>query len=618
LPSPTSILRRAVLGLTGLLLLLAAAVTAAENAIEAIEARMRKDITYLASEECEGRGVDTKGIHKAADYIANEFKKAGLKPITENPGFYQPFFIGGIPKLETPNSLTLRGPQGQELQLELNKQFRPMGLSGSGKLSADVVFVGYGVVGKNIVYDDFKGVHVENKVVIALRKAPRPTNQYTPFDDENLNNQQPLFTKLINAEARKAAAVLIVNDHDTAKNSDTLPDFAYAAGDIGGSGGGGIPALYIKRDIVDRMLHSSLGVGLREIEQDIDRDLKPRSAALTGWKATLEVSVRRQRIEANNVIGVLEGAGPLAKETVVIGAHYDHLGYGSFGSLAKLNKPAIHFGADDNGSGTTALIELARRFGARKDRQGRRLVFMAFSGEEKGLLGSAHYCRNPLIPLTDTVAMVNLDMVGRLRADEKTKQDKLIVYGTGTAKTFDAMLEALNKEYQFQFKKVPGGSGPSDHASFYAVKVPVLFFFTDTHSDYHRPSDTADKINISGMRKITDLVTDVVEKLQSVPERPEYVAIKTQPLPMAKGPRIGIRPDYGADVQGVLVGGVTEGGPADKAGLKAGDVITEVAGKPVRSVEVYTAVMASFKPGDKVELTITRDGKKMTLTVVPQ
>src|SRR5581483_9038272 len=218
----------------------------------------------------------------------------------------------------------------------------------------------------------------------------------------------------------------------------------------------------------------------------------------------LSVSVERRRIPVKNVVGVLDGAGPLANETVVIGAHYDHLGYGGRGTGSLSTGPkAIHHGADDNGSGTTVLMELARRFGAEKGRQGRRLVFVAFSGEEMGLLGSRFYVDNPPIPLATTVAMVNMDMVGRLADDPATGRGKLEVGGTGTAKEFDGLIDALNAKYGFAVKKNKSGVGPSDHTSFYQKGVPVFFLFTGLHRQYHKPTDTVDLINFPGMKRIT-------------------------------------------------------------------------------------------------------------------
>jgi hypothetical protein len=390
-------------------------------------------------------------------------------------------------------------------------------------------------------------------------------------------------------------------------------DFNYTAF---GASPSRVPVMHVKRSVVDDLLRSSRDATLTQIEQDIDRDLKPRSGPLKGWTADLEVSVNRPKLDVKNVIGVLEGAGPLANETVIVGAHYDHLGFGGPFSLAKNQKePKIHYGADDNASGTTVLLELARRFAAKKKQEGRRIVFMAFSGEESGLLGSEHYCKNPLYPLADTAAMVNLDMVGRLRPDAKTQKDNLIVYGTGTSKTFDGMIDGLNQKYEFQLKKVPGGTGPSDHASFYAKKIPVLFFFTGEHADYHRPTDTAEKLNLVGMRKIADLVENVVDQLRTVPERPDYIKVAATPMGGPAGPRIGIRPDYGDAEEGVLLSGVVEDGPAAKAGLKGGDRIIEVGGKPARNLETYMVLMGRYKKGDEIELTIVRDKKKTAVKV---
>jgi hypothetical protein len=285
--------------------------------------------------------------------------------------------------------------------------------------------------------------------------------------------------------------------------------------------------------------------------------------------------------------------------------------------MAGLKKGAIHHGADDNGSGTTSMMELARRFAQIPNRPGRRLVFMAFSGEEEGLYGSEYYCKEPLFPLADTVAMVNLDMVGRLRPDKDTKKDRLLIEGSGTAKKiFDELLDELNKKHDFKMVKKPGGFGPSDHASFCGKKIPVLFFWTDYHEDYHAPTDTADKINVAGMRRIADLAEEVIARLATEEKRPEFVAVKeNRGSPSISGPRLGIRPSYSDEGEGVLLGGVTDGLPAAKAGLKEGDRIVEMDGKPVKNLEAYMSVMGSKKNGDVMELTIVRDGKKQTVKV---
>src|SRR5262245_12344584 len=594
---------------------------AAEKA--AVQERMTRDITFLASDECEGRGVNTKGIELAADHIAEQFKKAGLKPAGVDGTFFQPFTMpassaGVKAELRGPSSLLLHGPLGLEIELPIGKDFQVAGLSGSGVITGPVVFVGYGATAEKSGYDDYKGVDVAGKVVMILRKVPRAENNEAPFEGGVRGPNAGLSVKAKNAEKHKAAAILFVNDASTrARDGDRLMDFDYTATDEGVN----IPAFQIRRDVADRMLQSGLGKGLTDLEKDIDRTLQPASAELTGWKASVQTSVFRAKLSVKNVVGVLEGAGPLANETVVIGAHYDHLGYMHPGSLLRdKSKPQIHHGADDNASGTTTLRELARRFGAMENRQGRRLVFVAFTGEESGLYGSAHYVANPVVPLKETVAMVNLDMVGRLSQDKTTGKDKLLVEGSGTAKTFDALLESWAKKYDFKLSKEPSGFGPSDHASFYGKSVPVIFYWTGNHPDYHKPSDTADKINVEGMMKITDLAEETVAYLAEVKERPEYVEIKPKFSPgmMAGVPRIGIQPAYGEDGDGVLLDGVSEGGPAAKAGLKAGDRILEVAGKPFQGMQGYTPLMAGRPKGQPVEFTVLRDGKKITVTVIPE
>ncbi len=582
----------------------------AESKNEAAEARMRRDITFIASDECEGRGVTTRGIEKAAAYIVEQFKVAGLKPGGVEGTYFQPFPIRGGVRLEQPNEVVLHGPQGQAIRLKQGEQFQVSGLSGPGKVTAPVVFAGYGATAKGIGYDDFAGVDVAGKVVILVRKTPRPDSRYAPFDGSSAAYHAGLVNKFANAEAHKAAAVVLVNDRDTASREDRLLDFSYATSE----GANKVPAIHVRRAVVDEMLRSSTGKSLREWEEDIDRELKPHSVA-TAWTATVETAVRRNDVTAKNIIGVVEGSGPLANETVVVGAHYDHLGYGEFGSLAPRTQQgkAIHHGADDNGSGTTAVMELARRFGGRKGEARRRLVFMTFSGEERGLLGSAYYVNHPLFPLENTVAMVNLDMVGRLSHDPATKKDKLLIEGSGSAKSFDTLLDQWAAKYGFQMSKKASGFGPSDHASFYGKRVPVIFYWTGLHNDYHRPSDTADKINVVGMAKVVALAEETIDYLSKVEKRPEYVRVGETPSPTigrARGPRIGIRPAYDDDKEGVLLSGVSENTPASRGGLKEADRIVEVNGKPVRSLEGYMALVAGLKPGEQVDMTVIRAGKR--------
>lgn len=602
---------RPIAFIAGLLFLgFAASFLFADNS--AVEKRMRRDLAFLASKECEGRGVDTEGLEKAAAYVAKQFREAGLKPGGKNGTYFQPFTVSRPSKLIPGSRLVLHGPQGQTIELKDGEHFSVMGYSGGGKVKAPVVFAGYGVTADGIKYDDYKNVDVKGKIVILLRKLPRWDNEHVPFAGKRKRQHAALVNKLANAELHKAAAMILVNDRTT-EDDDFIPFRDISRGASSGS----IPALQVKRAVVDKILLSSLGRGLPEIERAISSDLKPRSAVLTGWRATVDAKIERKEATVKNVIGVLKGSGPLAKEYVVIGAHYDHLGYGERGTLAKnaADRKKIHFGADDNASGTTTVLELARRFGKMKNRQGRTLIFMTFSAEEKGLLGSRHYCnKEPLFSLKKTAAMVNLDMVGRM------DKNKLIAQGIGTAKSFEPLLGKLNKKYKFRIRKVKGGTGPSDHDSFYRKKIPVFFFWTGVHSDYHRPTDTYDRINYKDMVRIADLATDVIDHLAERTKRPQYVQVKsdTGPRPTGNMPRMGIRPAYDSDKKGLLIDGVSPKGPAEKAGMKAGDLIVAINKQPVTNIRTYMLIMVRQKRGRSVPVTVQRGKKKVELKVVPE
>jgi hypothetical protein len=589
--------------------LLAAAEKAAPAPADAgAVARMRRDITFLASDQCEGRGPGTRGLDKAADYIAAQFKQAGLKPAGADGSYFYPFPISAN-ILDEPAHLVLTGPQGQTIALTQGVQFWPMALGGPGSEKASAVFAGYGITSEKANYDDYAEVDAANKVVVLLRGAPQGNDK-----DRNreLMNGAPFIKKIANAEKHEAAAVLFVNDADTARDGDELLDFNYTAFT---RSAGKVPVFHVHRAVLEMMLPSG-GDTLSLLEKDIQRELKPHSRELPGWTVNVAVRMHRGKIMAKNIVGVLEGAGPLANQTVVIGAHYDHLGYGGNGSMARTRTMVIHHGADDNASGATTLMELARRFAAMKDRQGRRLVFIAFSGEELGLFGSEYYCKYPLYPLEDTASMFNLDMVGRLRTDKDSGKAKLLSEGCGTAKPFRELLDNLGKKYDFKMVNKPSGFGPSDHASFCGKNVPVLFLWTDYHDDYHRPSDTADKINLEGMRRIADLSQEAITTLAQM-DKPEYIKLKNDPGSPVKyeGPTLGIRPSYSDEEEGLLIAGVVEGRPAAKAGLQADDRILRINNKPIKNIQTYMTALAGHKKGETIEVGIIRDGKKKTVKV---
>jgi hypothetical protein len=641
----------------------------------AVEKRLAESAKILASDEFEGRGVGTQGIDKAADYLAKEFQSMGLKTDLFDGTPFQKFTIPTHSELgpKEHNRLRLAGPpveggsEPRTWDLEMGKDFNPLAVGGSNTFDAPLVFAGYGISAKELDYDDYAGLDVKGKVVIVIRKEPDQKNPKSKFNGDKPSNYAPFTAKISNANQHEAAAVIFVNDaleldtraaterktfdalvekiaqlreefkkkeqpspEDEAKYRGEVAKLAEQVQLIGKRLGGDmdavlgfteagpdsnhrkLPVLFASRAKIDIVLKAALGKDLATLEKEIDSDLKPRSAELKDWKAVGETQIIRKEAHVKNVIAVLEGEGPHANETVVVGAHYDHLGHGGFGSLAPWTTD-IHNGADDNGSGTAALIEIARQFASREKKPARRIVFMAFTGEERGLLGSDYYVKHPKFPLETTVAMVNLDMVGRL------KDNKLIVYGTGTAKEFDGLMDELNKKYEFSITRKPGGFGPSDHASFYKMKIPVFHLFTGTHSDYHRPSDDSDKLNIEGMRRIVALSVDLVDRIVQSEQKPTYVEIKTQENIVSSGDSdrayFGSIPDYADEVEGVAFSGVSPGSPAQKAGVKAGDVLIQFGESKVSGIEDFQNVLTKYKPGDKVKIKVKREGKDVELEV---
>ncbi len=641
------------------------------EANSASEARLLDSVKYLASDELEGRGIGTEGLNKAAEFLAEEFRSLGLNTKVFDGSPFQEFTVSASPELgpKDQNRLTLRGPgqsggELKSLELKLGENFNSLAIGGSGKVEAPLVFVGYGITAPEHNYDDYDGLDVQGKVVLMLRKEPRQTGGGGEFGGPHPSEHALFSTKVENAVKHGAAAIIFVNDHheltsklagardawqkaveqlasahqkfkdlgdnsseafvkhreeiagilekiqEHAKNLDADPDALLAFDQAGDdSKHADLPIFFVRRGAIEPLIQHALGARLNELEAEIDEDLKPRSRPLNGWTVSGETNIARRKVQVKNVAAVLEGEGPHANETIVVGAHYDHLGMGGAGSLAPWTRD-IHNGADDNASGTAALLEVAHRLTARGEKPTRRILFIAFTGEERGLLGSAHYVKNPAFPLETTVGMINMDMVGRL------VDDKLVVYGTGTAEGFDALVDRLNEEHNFQITKNESGYGPSDHTSFYAKGVPVMHLFTGTHRDYHRPSDDYDKVNIEGMRRVTDLVEQIVLEIASLPERPKYLETR-RPETAARGkwPYFGSVPDYASEAKGLALQDVAKGGPAEQAGLRAGDVITEFGAKEITGIEDFAAVLSQHKAGDKVRVKALRDEKEIIVEV---
>lgn len=556
----------------------------------------------LSAPDQEGRGAGTAGLDRAADRLAAWMREAGLAPGGDDGTYFQPLRITTGVRVAEPCAVA-----AGSLRVTPGGHFQPIGFSTNGTLEAPVVFAGYGITAPGFEYDDYAGIDVKDRVVLVLTQEPGEMDTTSRFNGDINTPHAELRTKAINAREHGALGMIVV-DGPLHHRGEPLP--VPKAGSTGYMTSG-LLAVRVSERVANALLAAD-GTDLEALQRAIDAKGEPQSLALK-TPATLTVTLERTRADIRNVVGWIPGRD--TTKTIVIGAHYDHLGYGGESSLAP-DSAAVHHGADDNASGTTALMALAARYGALA-KQGTRplhnLVFCAFTGEESGLLGSAHYVDRPTRPLESVVAMINMDMVGRLR------EDRLMVMGAGTGEEFRELLTAINASFGFDLQLTDDGFGPSDHSSFYKRKVPVLAMFTGVHEDYHRPSDTWDKINVEGIEKVAGYVAAIVDSLD---RRPPVTYAEAEAAPMGAigggagyGAYLGTIPDYVKTEGGVLLSGVRKGGPADLAGLRSGDTVVKFDGVAIDNIYDYTYALRSRKPGQDVRITVLRDGQEADFVV---
>ncbi|MBI4463991.1 MAG: M28 family peptidase [Acidobacteria bacterium] len=599
--------RWAVLSVAGLALV--ASLGGAVGAPAVSSDRWLADVRYLASDELKGRGNGTPELDRAADYIAAQFREAGIKPVGAD--YFQPFeaVVGG--DLGPNNRLALRNPDA--VSYRPNRDFIPLGFSASSEQEGMLAFVGYGITAPEYNYDDYAGIDVTGKIVLVLRHEPQEEDAKSVFRGKQTTRHAALVSKAINARNHGAVAMLLVNDPVNHSGDQLIP-----FGSMGGPSNIGIPVLQVKQSVAGSWM-TRAGKSLGELQKVIDSNLSNQSFVLpSNLQLQVKTDVRQRRRQVKNVVGFLPGNDPVLKqEVIVLGAHYDHLGLGEQDSLSPGQVGQIHHGADDNASGTAGLIELARLFSAEQPQLRRSLLFMAFAGEELGLLGSAHYVEEPLLPLSRTIAMINLDMIGRVR------NRKLYVGGVGTSPGFRQLIEQKNQEFSFQLDFSDSGYDASDHMSFTRKQVPVLFFFSGLHGDYHKPSDTWDKQEPEETARVLELVRRIAWHIDAAGERPEFVAVRRdRPSARAEegeergyGPYFGSIPDFGETAQGVRFADVQEGSPAAKAGLQAGDVLIRFDGKDVQNLYDFTYLLRGKNPGDDVSVVVLRSEKEIRAVV---
>ncbi|MBI9038783.1 MAG: M20/M25/M40 family metallo-hydrolase [Bacteroidales bacterium] len=561
-------------------------------------AELKEHITYLASDSIKGRKPGTPEGLLSAEYIKNSFTETGLKPLADD-GF-QYFEIVTNVNLGDNNSLKIG-----DYSAKPDEDYIPYSFSSNGKLFSQVVFAGYGfdIDIDSLKWNDYENIDVNGKWVMLLRGDPEPDNPDSKFYDFAKARD-----KVLTAKDKGAAGVLLVSGIRF-DETDKLVALYYDKT----KSGSGIPVLNIKRNIADKILEKNKKT-VEQIENEIIENKKPLSFAVP-FEVLSETEIIQQKVRTQNVIAVLEGNDPILKdEFIIIGGHYDHLGMGGYGSGSRMpDTIAVHNGADDNASGVSGILEIAEKLAAKNNNK-RSIIFMAFGGEEMGLLGSKYFVNNPLIELKNVVAMVNIDMIGRLN-----ESNKILIGGTGTSVEAETILNNSLEEIDIKLSFSPEGFGPSDHASFYAENIPVFFVSTGAHEDYHTPMDDVEKINFEGQKAISDYLVNVVDDLSTRDSALTFREAGPKKNTNFRGRlkiTLGIMPDFtSSDLKGLGVGGVRPDGPAKKGGMKKGDLIIAVDGKSVENIYDYMNRLKKLKPGQIITVDIIRNDEKKVLLI---
>ena len=562
---------------------------------------LKEYVYFLASDSLKGRKPGTVEMNVAGEYILAHFKAAGLKPMAEN-GF-QYFNIVIDATLGPENKLSLDG-----YDAAFRKEFIPLAFSSSGEVNASVVFAGYGfdLDLDSLKWSDYSGIDVKGKWVMIFRADPELDNtdsKFIPFSDTR--------SKVLTAKDKGAAGVLLVTPKGLDKD-DKLMALVVENNEVTS----GIPVVNIRHQIADRIL-AAKGISADSLENLIIAKKKPNSFE-TGTLLHGKVDVSQKHAKTANVIGLLEGDDKVLKdEYIVVGAHYDHLGFGGPNSGSRMpDTIAIHNGADDNASGTAMVMELAKKLCSQKAKLKRSIIFVSFSGEEMGLLGSKYFVNNPPVEIKKIKAMFNFDMVGRFDKEKNS----ISISGTGTSAEGDSILKVFEKGLPFTVTHSPDGYGPSDHASFYSSNIPVFFFTTGVHMDYHTPFDDADKLDYTAEKKIGDFSTALIVDIDNLSKDLTFKESGKKENVGRSGRRykvtLGIMPDFaGSEKKGLRVDGVTKDGPAYKGGMLKGDIIISVHGMKVENIYDYMARLNKLKSGMTVNVEVLRNGKVEILII---
>jgi hypothetical protein len=559
---------------------------------------IQQHVSYLAADRMKGREAGSPEEAMAANYISDWFEQYGLEPAGDEGAYTQEFKITKGRKEGPPFSYLLFQ---DSRYASSGDHARPWGQSRNGVVDGSLVFAGYGIEAPEQGYNDFENVDLTDRIALVLTHGPSGADN--PHDD--FGAFWPIERKVEAAVEHGAAGVIIANaPRYVTADSDTLSPLSYQAMQAKSR----VPVIQITAKAASYIAESS-GHDLEQLQQTINEQQAPQSMV---WDEAVSISVSLQEDQriVRNVLGLVRGT-QRSEKYIIIGAHYDHLGMGGSGSLDSSSKPKIHNGADDNASGTAGVLELAQYYAQYPPKES--VLFIGFSGEEMGLLGSNYFVKHPTVPLDQVKAMINMDMIGRLR-------NELIIFGTGTSNGWNAVLDSVDQAFEgtFTVDRVPDGTGASDHTPFYQAKLPVLHYFTDTHADYHRPSDDAEYIEEEGTKRILEHITEVVKRIEPLSDSDFHYtkAQETRRQDMKlSGPTLGVLPDYGFKGEGMRITGVSEGGPAEQAGLQGGDVIVKLGGTEVRDIYDYMGALNTLKQGTQTSVTVLRQEQEIQLDI---
>jgi hypothetical protein len=593
--------------------------------LDPVEAAYHQTIVTLSDPYFEGRAPGTKGIEHAADYLEWRMTAIGLEPAiapdADTPGgaasalaFRQGFEVRGETVVNAAEAAWTAGDR--EATLELGEDWNPMGASATGAFAGPIAFVGYGIEEGEEGYTSFPDDDdLTGKIALVLRFEPMDDDGRSRWADDGWSNHAGLTEKILAPIERGAEAVIFVNapgaDDPRAERLFTTESTTFATAFEK-------PVIAMTVDAADALVRAADPAGRSLLAL---RRLADEGTAgvidLSGATVSIDVDLDRRRVPTDNIAGVLPGRGALADEWVILGAHYDHVGYGRYGSRTPNRRGEIHNGADDNASGTAGVLLAAERLTAQyaalpDGAEARSVLFLLFSAEEMGLLGARHFVSEPSMPIESITAMVNMDMIGRVR------DDKLQVFGVETADGFRDWLEPRFQASGFDIEASGGGAGPSDHAAFYSEGIPVLHLFSGMHDVYHTPDDDYWTINVEGGVQVASFAADLVYDLAMLPERLTYhqASQETTSTRAAARVRLGVVPgSYDETERGLLIGDVTKDGPADKAGLTKGDRIVMWNGEELPNVFAYMQALGGHKPGDVVRIGVERDGETIEMEI---